>query len=144
MFWNQRLLPVSLVLATAVLGGCSDSPTEPDDTLTFSGAVLPTASTSHAVTAADPEVWRIEAISLIQTLADGTVANPSPILPAIRLGTLLSTGCTPSSPAVFLAPGQSISYRVDPGDHCILVSDSGIFPAGSKIDYVIELDVERF
>src|SRR5690606_25424334 len=79
---NPRNYPVSLLLAATVvvLGGCSDSPTEPDDTLSFSGAVLATASTSHAVTAADSEVWRIEAISLVQTLADGTVTNPSAIL----------------------------------------------------------------
>jgi hypothetical protein len=143
---NPRNYPVSLLLAATVgvLGGCSDSPTEPDDTLSFSGAVLATASTSHAVTAADSEVWRIEAISLVQTLADGTVTNPSAILPGIRLGSQTNSVCAPTSPVVFLAPGQSITYRVDPGDHCVLLSDSGIFPVGSKIDYVIELDIERF
>lgn len=143
---NQRHLPVSLLLAATVcvVGGCSDSPTEPDDTLTFSGSVAATSNASHAVTATDAEVWRIQTVSVSQTLADGTVTNPSAILPAVRLGAQTNSTCAPTSPVVFLAPGQSITYRVDPGDHCILLSDSGVFPVGSKIDYVIELDIERF
>lgn len=138
------LRTLGLAALTVAAGACSDTPTEPDEVLNFSGTVLFEGSSFHEISAPSARILRLRPVAYTQTLADGTVNEPSPLLPGLRLGTTVDSLCLPTSTTAFLAVGETTSFRVDPGEFCVQAFDSGFFPEGSKIDYEIAVEVEVF
>lgn len=134
------LTTIALLLA---LGGCSDSSTEPDEMFNLTGTVAKDAAFIHPVELDETVILRIGPTSWIQKLADGTVNNPSTLRPGIALGNLNAGVCTVTSGTFLLSIGETTSFRLSSANYCVQVFDTGVFPTGSTVQYVLLVEIER-
>lgn len=138
----KQLLLTSLALLLA-LGGCSDSSTEPDEMFNLTGTVAKDAAFIHPLVLDETVILRLGPTSWIQKLADGTTNNPSTIRPGIAIGNLAAGVCTLTSGTFLLSIGETTSFRLANGSYCVQVFDTGVFPTGSTIEYVLLIEIER-
>ncbi len=140
----RRRLAACLLLASSLLGwSCSDSPTEPTDSFTFSGTVERQDVTTENFTMTVDGLMEIRLDTLIPQGPDGTVISADALAIGFSLGRQIGEFCDTSG-AVAFRVGDSASYGLDQGAYCLYFYDIGFIPVDVAYDFTVTVDMTDF
>jgi hypothetical protein len=136
----RSALPL-LLLALLALPGCSDSPTEPDATLRFTGSLTRGARVEHPLSLPHGGNLTLTLEDLNIRLLDVGALHPSLVRVLVGLGRPAESGACDVSTTSVMVEGTVSSFGLRAGEYCLAVFDNGILPEESLIEYTLVAEV---
>lgn len=131
----NRSSAIQLLAGSLLLAACSDSPTGPDAApLVIQGAVVALGSTTHSLQVADYGGVRIQLDDLTPRLIEVTTATDLSI--GFGLGQPDGETCV-TTYQVEMVEGDALSFSLGNEEYCLLMFDSGLWPADAIVDYTL-------
>jgi hypothetical protein len=130
------LLTVGLLAA-----GCSDSPTDPDRELTFTGLMSRNAKIDHPLPMPHGGNLTVTLEDLTPRLIDTGVLDPGRIFLLVGLGRPSSTGDCVATTTAGMVEGAVSSYGLRAGDYCLTAFDTGALPEDATLSYTLAAKV---
>lgn len=129
-----------LLLALLALPACSDSPTDPDTTLRFTGTVRKGTRVEHPLPLDHGGNMTLTLEDLSFPLLDTTNVSPALISLVVGLGRPDAAGACEVTTTLVMREGTVGSFGLRAGGYCLAVLDSGFLPEDSIAAYSLRAE----
>jgi len=138
---TRPVLGILLATCCVLALSCSNSPTDPGQSLVLEGNLEYQGRQFHSVTPGGDRVVRIEVLELTPVLIQ-VGGSTAPVLSVgVALGRPLNDVCATTA-SFSVGVGDKLSFSLADGDeHCVQIFDTGSLPVDATIHYVVLADV---
>ena len=135
----RSALPL-LLLALLVLPACSESPTDPDTTLRFTGTLQKGTRDEHPLPLDHGGNLTLTLEDHTFPLLDVSAVDPSLLAVVVGIGRRDAAGVCGVSSNVVMREGSVNSFGLRAGEYCLVVLDSGFLPEESIAVYSLRAE----
>jgi hypothetical protein len=138
---SPAIAVTGLLVAGLLATGCSDSPTDPDRELTFTGVMSRNAKIDHPLPMPHGGNLTVTLEDLTPRLIDTGVLDPTRLSLLVGLGRPGSTGDCVATTTVEMIEGRVRSFGLRAGEYCLTAFDIGTLPEDATLSYTLAAKV---